>query len=69
MKFTCIKCKKEIYTAYDWGKCQDCKKKENRMNILFFVGVLVLILGLRVAWAKLVYHDIRCVMAECRISK
>lgn len=36
---------------------------------VIFLGITVaVILGARLIWAQLVYHDMRCVFAECRIN-
>lgn len=45
-------------------------------NELSFKEVVILlavsfgiVLGVRLLWAKLVYNDLKCVVAECRIIK
>lgn len=38
-------------------------------NYLIAMGILIVIVfGLRVLWAKLIYGDMRCTFAECRIQ-
>lgn len=37
--------------------------------LITFVVIIGIVLGIRLAWAELVYHDKRCVFAECRIQK
>ncbi len=35
---------------------------------LIIIGVLAVLLGIRLVLAKVVYHDMRCAFAECRIQ-
>jgi len=42
--------------------------KETIFYIVFGLIALSIVFGLRYAWAKLVYHDARCMFAECRIQ-
>lgn len=70
----CPKCKKEFtpfgFFVVDKTFCYDCKwKEEFWTGFVVIVVVLVIILGLRLTWAKLVYNDMRCFWAECRIIK
>jgi len=74
----CKKCKKEFKqwrSLYLKGYelCHECDdkriKKEWLVGSLAVVGVLLVIFGIRYAYAKIVYHDARCMFAECRIMK
>lgn len=38
-------------------------------TFLFFLLVAVVVIAVRVSYAELVYNDMRCVVAECRIVK
>lgn len=37
--------------------------------IYFVVIAIIVVLGLRLLWAKFIYNDMRCIFAECRIIK
>ena len=54
-------------------RCPKCKDDEDRQFVWFTVVVIVCIIAIsifiRYEWAKHVYHDTRCVWAECRIVK
>lgn len=54
-------------------KCIKCEKEEERGYIIFcicvFVVIVLVFLGFRYLWAEYVYHDTRCIWAECRILK
>jgi len=77
MYIECKKCKKEMTQIEagklsNYGLCYDCSDKAD--NKLFWKQVaicvmgVVLIIGFRVLWAKVVYKDSRCAWAECRIQ-
>lgn len=71
MEQKCKKCGREYSKYSPWNvKCYYCTKKEER-NAMIIVGVVALavVLGARLLWAKFVYHDFRCALAECRIMK
>lgn len=42
--------------------------KEAKPYIIIAVIGILITFGLKFVWAKFVYHDIRCVWAECRIQ-
>ncbi len=42
---------------------------EKWTNFILAIIVIGIIIGSRYLWAKYVYHDARCVWAECRILK
>lgn len=42
---------------------------EVRDTIIALVVLFVIILGVRLLWAKIVYKDFRCAFADCRIIK
>lgn len=44
-------------------------KKDDWKYLLVVLSILGIFIVGRYAWAKLVYHDARCMWAECRISK
>lgn len=73
MKNKCTKCGKELYTVYDFGLCYECSEKQDKfMTLLTFGGIIlffVILGGIRLLWAKFVYHDYRCAFGECRIIK
>lgn len=69
----CTKCEEEIPDfGFDslYDKCYKCRSKEerNKLIVMAIVGILITII-VRTIWAEFVYHDIRCVLAECRILK
>jgi len=70
MKNTCHICGKEISFGF---QCYKCKEKEDRGVMYFVIGTVLifslLIFGIRVMWAKYVFHDWRCALSECRIIK
>lgn len=70
----CIKCKKEADNLYRFGTlCLECDNKRERGEfwtmVAFITVTLLIIVGIRLTWAKLVYGDMRCFLAECRIIK
>lgn len=69
----CTKCEEEIPDfGFDslYDKCYKCRSKEQRnAYIIMIVSALLVTLGVRMMWAKFIYHDMRCVLAECRIIK
>ena len=71
MKDICIKCNNKKYGIDTLNeKCSSCRHKEDMryLAVLFVIGFIIIV-GVRVIWAKFVYNDIRCVLAECRINK
>lgn len=54
-------------------RCPKCESAEDRGFIYFCMAIFIvlfgIIFGLRYLWAKHVYHDTRCIWAECRIIK
>lgn len=65
MENKCSKCKDKL-NMFEYGKCDSCSAKD---TIKIWIAIILLIIGVRLAWAKLVYHDFRCFLAECRILK
>ena len=51
--------------------CYECEKKKKRKEAVVITIVAVLsigfLVGVRLLWAKVVYKDMRCAWAECRI--
>lgn len=54
-------------------RCPKCKEESDKWENYILAGIIVLIfaavIGLRLLYAKLVFHDMRCAWAECRILK
>jgi len=73
MKNRCTMCDKEHSSVYDWGKCADCKQKEEIwvfiLGIFFVICFFGLLFTIRVVWANIVFDDWRCALSECRIIK
>ena len=72
-KSKCPKCGDEFtpfgFFVKDKTYCYSCKSKSEFRAMMITIGILfVLIVGIRVAWAKLVYDDLRCAFGECRIQ-
>lgn len=44
-------------------------RKKDKSYILIFVAAIIVAMSLRLVYAQLVYHDLKCAIAECRISK
>lgn len=70
----CTNCPNEISSLYSFRRlCNSCDEKRRRKemigSIIAVVIALSLIAGVRLVWAKLVYDDMRCFLAECRINK
>lgn len=73
MKIKCPRCNKEYEPSPLRGICWDCKEKEDRVAMYMVIGLVaaffLIVGGLRLGWAELVYHDWRCALSECRIIK
>lgn len=72
MKNNCMKCGEEL-GMYSVGLCYGCQKKADKFEIKVMVGItivfLVVVIGIRLLWAKIAYNDLRCAVGECRIIK
>lgn len=65
MEQKCKKCGKEL-NQFELFECESCINKD---YIKMAIIVVLLVIGIRFAWAKFVYNDFRCFLAECRIAK
>lgn len=61
------------YPSFGNFQCPMCKESEERGFIWFSLVAIALLLlligGVKLVWAKVVYDDYRCVFSECRIIK
>jgi len=66
-------CKKHgEYQDWMFG-CPKCKDEQDRFEMkataVLITMIILGVIGFRYIWAKYVYHDARCMWAECRILK
>lgn len=73
MKNKCTQCGKEHTSIYSYGKCYDCKQKEEMITFIvsaILIGAFFAVIVIaRVTWANIVFDDWRCALSECRIIK
>ena len=65
----CIKCGEEAKFGLT---CYQCDKKEAKKEKIIIGVVLLIFLGpviiSHLVWAKVIYKDMRCAWAQCRIQ-
>lgn len=73
MKNKCKECGKELSYFSTTLTCYDCEQKENIKLVKFFGVVLfvlvVVFIGGKFLFAKVMYDDYKCAFANCRIIK